>query len=219
MNLASHIFSFLREKGTTVIVPYFGRFLWQKTHAILDEQSSKILPPSEKIIFQWDETTQNQALAEYIVQKLGGDVSFVQNLIIEEVKHWKKELYEQKKLHLEGLGELVLIKDVEVIFAQQENNTSVDFFGLEEIVLEEIIPQKQQDYRLKNSILWVFLLIAPLVALAFLTIEHREILFGKVSFENTGRIKDNPKKMIPKDTIKRDTILKDSITSKSTLKQ
>lgn len=218
MNLVSYIYRFLQEKENQVKVPNFGVFSFEKKHAVVDTTAHKILPPSEIISFRWDENVNHHSLAEFISKEIDGEVSFIQTMIENEVKNWKKTLYEYKKLHLESLGEIKL-KEAEIIF-EQENKHCADFFGLEEIALEEIKPTHAEDYTLRKSILWGFLIIAPLIALFYLGIEHQEILLGKKSFENTGRIKETPKIVPKKDSISTDStkMEQDSATTKSIIK-
>jgi len=52
MDLAFYIYSYLQEQKPIVEVPDFGIFRLVKEHAVVDAESSKILPPSEHIYFE-----------------------------------------------------------------------------------------------------------------------------------------------------------------------
>lgn len=210
MNLAFHIYNFLREENARVGISGFGVFLLEKKHATLDVNTSKILPPREVITFEKEVGENDGALAEYIAKKTGVSVADAQQQINKEVEQWNQELFLNKKLDLDKLGTIELLGQLDMVFTQKEMDASMDYFGLEEIDLKGIQESPEKDYQLQKSILWGFLVGVPLLVLLFLGIQHRELIFGKSSFENTKRIKENPKPMvepkkdsliIPKDTL------------------
>lgn len=200
MNLAFYIYKFLQERVVPVSIPHFGVFSLERKHAVVDEPTQRILPPSEIVSFE-KRNEENNILAEYISNKTGKDIFVVQEEIKNEVERWNQELRLNKKLVLDELGRIEVSEDMLWNFTSKEILASMDYFGLEAINLQEIKKERVKDYAFKKSILWGFLLIAPLVALVFLAIRHQDLIFGKASFENTHRIKEQPKPIVQDSTV------------------
>jgi len=67
MDLTFYIYSFLREQNTLVNIPNFGVFYLEKKHAIVDESTFQILPPSEMVSFEKKEVLENIDLIDFIL--------------------------------------------------------------------------------------------------------------------------------------------------------
>ena len=170
MDLAFYIYSYLQEQKPRVEVPDFGIFRLEKEHAVVDAESSKILPPSEHIYFEDNTTVFDSSLAHYIAEKTGENLFIIQSEIRDTVREWIRLLMLQKKLNLKYLGELSL-KEIDIIREETKIPQSMEFFGLEEVNLSEISPaptakeeptQKQE--KSNNGIWWVLLFIVLAVA-------------------------------------------------------
>ena len=183
MDLAFYIYSYLQEQKPRVEVPDFGIFRLEKEHAVVDAESSKILPPSEHIHFEDNTAVFDSSLAHYIAEKTGENLFIIQSEIRDTVREWIKLLMLQKKLNLKYLGELSL-KEIDIIREETKIPQSMEFFGLEEVNLSEISPasavkeeltQKQETKKIENQkqeksnngIWWVLLFIV-LAGLVFL---------------------------------------------------
>lgn len=220
MNLGLHIFNFLQENGN-IELPGFGVFSIQKKSAAIDETSSKLLPPSLEIQFTENRKVFNSDLSKYIAKLKEANLFLVQSQIKEEVNSWLHQLDQNQKLSVEELGDFSKENDKIVLSQTKGFEKTPQFFGLEEINLEEItlnktkeIPVEYTDnqYVFNQSILWIFLLILPIGALIFLGLNYQEEIFGKKSFDistktSTHRIenkKDSAKtdsvKVLPKTT-------------------
>lgn len=202
MDLALYIYNFLQEKGTKLIVPNFGVFSVEKTHAVINQETNQILPPREVINFERNESANGDQLALFIISKIGGNLESVQRQINNMVNDWNQQLLTHRELILEHLGEISVSKDIEYSFTPSQNFD----FGFEPISLQE---NSQKDNTLKKSILWGFLVIFPTLALIYLGIQNQDLILGKKSFENTKRIKETPKKdsiIIDSTMIKNDTL-------------
>lgn len=202
MDLALYIYNFLQEKGTKLIVPHFGVFSVEKTHAVINKETNQILPPREFIKFERNESANSDHLAHFIISKIGGNLASIQEQINSAVKEWNQQLSTHRELILEHLGEISVSKEIEYSFTPSQNFD----FGLEPIALQN---NTQKDNTLKKSILWGFLVIFPALALIYLGIQNQDLILGKKSFENTKRIKETPKKdsiIIDSTMIKNDTL-------------
>lgn len=198
MNLAFYIYKFLQKTANQVEIPDFGVFFIEKTHAQVDEKASKILPPREIISFEKREVKENHRLVDFIASELGISREYVDNQLKKEVELWNENLSTNKELNLDYLGSIE-IRNIEIVFTQQNLSNSMEYFGLEEVLLEEV-GKYPQDYIFQKSILWIFLVVAPILVLVFLAVNNKDLLFGKTSFENTHRI-ENKVKPVVEDTI------------------
>ena len=211
MDLTFYIYSFLRERKTSVNVLNFGAFYLEKKHAIVDESTFQILPPTEMVSFEKKEVSENIDLINFISQRVGESFENVQNEVAKEVEKWNRELVLNKKLFLPKLGELMISENGECFFIPEKNESSQDYFGLEAIKLDEIKGDKKY-YPLQRSILWIFLVVVPLVVLVYLGVAYQDLILGKSSFENTHRIEKKDKATISnKDTLQKDSVVSDSI--------
>ena len=212
MDLTFYIYSFLREQNTLVNIPKFGVFYLEKKHAIVDESTFQILPPSEMVSFEKKEVLENIDLIDFISQRVGESFEYVQNEVAKEVEKWNRELALNKKLILPKLGEMVLSENGEWFFVPEKNESSQDYFGLEAIKLDKIKRGEIENCFLQKSILWIFLVVVPLVVLVYLSVVYQDLILGESSFENTYRIEKKDKSTIlNKDTLQRDSVVSDSM--------
>ena len=212
MDLTFYIYSFLREQNTLVNIPKFGVFYLEKKHAIVDESTFQILPPSEMVSFEKKEVLGNIDLIDFISQRVGESFEYVQNEVTKEVEKWNRELALNKKLILPKLGEMVLSENGEWFFIPEKNESSQDYFGLEAIKLDKIKRGEIENCFLQKSILWIFLVVVPLVVLVYLSVVYQDLILGESSFENTYRIEKKDKSTIlNKDTLQRDSVVSDSM--------
>ena len=212
MDLTFYIYSFLREQNTLVNIPKFGVFYLEKKHAIVDESTFQILPPSEMVSFEKKEVLENIDLIDFISQRVGESFEYVQNEVTKEVEKWNRELALNKKLILPKLGEMVLSENGEWFFIPEKNESSQDYFGLEAIKLDKIKRGEIENCFLQKSILWIFLVVVPLVVLVYLSVVYQDLILGESSFENTYRIEKKDKSTIlNKDTLQRDSVVSDSM--------
>ena len=212
MDLTFYIYSFLREQNTLVNIPNFGVFYLEKKHAIVDESTFQILPPSEMVSFEKKEVLGNIDLIDFISQRVGESFEDVQNEVTKEVEKWNRELALNKKLILPKLGEMVLSENGEWFFVPEKNESSQDYFGLEAIKLDKIKRGEIENCFLQKSILWIFLVVVPLVVLVYLSVVYQDLILGESSFENTYRIEKKDKSTIlNKDTLQQDSVVSDSM--------
>ena len=184
MDLAFYIYSYLQERKPIVEVPDFGIFRLVKEHAVVDAESSKILPPSEHIYFEDNTAVFDSSLAHYIAEKTGENLFIIQSQMREVVREWIKLIMLQKKLKLKYIGELSL-KEIDIVREETKNPQPMDFFGLEEVNLSTIFPaapkeeptQKQEPVKTaaqkqeksNNGIWWILLfIVAAIGTLIFL---------------------------------------------------
>ena len=137
MNLGLHLYNYLQEKGSAEL-PGFGVFTLKKKSATLDEQSSKILPPTYEISFVENKNVFNADFSKYIVEKTGENLFVVQSLIKEEVSSWLEALSAEQKITIDEIGEFSLEENVIKLLDQKKYTNTPKFFGLEEISLEQI---------------------------------------------------------------------------------
>ena len=213
MDLVFYIYSFLQERDKQVEIPKLGIFFIQEKHASLNEEKSKISPPTQVISFKEKKDVFDPSLSRFIAEKTGLNLFIVQSRIKDTVQEWKDKLSTEGRIDLHQLGAFTLVND-EIIL--ESNSLSPNYFGLEEISIEKILPKAQntEEKRQKNissskSILWLVLAVI-LGALIFFGIKNKDLILGKTP-SNSIKVKDKPKPTT--DTIKnsKDSIIIDDI--------
>ena len=139
----------------------------------------------------------------------------MQSQIKDAVQEWKDKLSTEGRIDLQQLGVFTMVND-EIILESNSPSLSPNYFGLEEISIEKILPktQKQEERKQKNnssskSILWLVLAVI-LGALIFLGIKNKDLILGKTP-SNSIKAENKPKPTT--DTIKnsKDSIIIDDI--------
>jgi len=205
MDLAFYIYSYLQEQKPIVEVPDFGIFRLVKEHAVVDAESSKILPPSEHIYFEDNTAVFDSSLAHYIAEKTGENLFIIQSQMREVVREWIKLIMLQKKLKLKYIGELSL-KEIDIVREETKNPQPMDFFGLEEVNLSTISPaapkeepaQKQEPVKTEkpksnnNGIWWALFIILAIAGLVFLYYNYGDSLLGKSADDSAKQDSTQP---------------------------
>ena len=224
MNLGQHIFNYLQQNGR-VELPGFGIFTVEKKSAHLDESSSVLLPPVQEIKFQRNTLVFNSDLSKYVAEATDENLFVIQTKMKEEVLFWHDLLEKNNNLTIEELGEFVSENGEIQLLSKNDFTQSPSYFGLEKIDLKEIEKPKSTEhsyekedsdnqYVFSKSILWTFLLIIPVGAILYLSINYKDKIFGKKSFNLSVKTSTH---RIEKDTLNRKNSLnKDSVKVKTT---
>lgn len=225
MNITSLILEFLK-KNNQAVVSQFGTFSLKNSRAKIDAETNSILPPEKEIDFSVDYEVQNNELINYIAIEKNISADESSQMLKSETDFWKKTLVEKGELILENIGEFHQTENGIVLNGKRVTQSSPDFYGLEEIHLENLknsstTSVQDSDYKLNKSILWGFLFVIPVAGLVFLAFTQRELLFGKKSFNETKkrsaihRIENDTAKVKSNiiDSTKTNTLQNDSIKS------
>ena len=214
MDLVFYIYSFLQERDKKVEIPELGIFFIQEKHAALNEEKSKISPPTQVISFKEKKDVFDPSLSRFIAEKTGHNLFIIQSQIKDTIQEWKDKLSTEGRIDLHQLGAFTLVND-EIIL--ENNSLSPNYFGLEEISIEKILPKAQntEEKRQKNissskNILWLVLAVI-LGALIFFGIKNKDLILGKTPSNSIKKIESKPKPIT--DTIKnsKDSIIIDDI--------
>lgn len=215
MDLVFYIYSFLQERDKQVEIPELGIFFIQEKHAALNEEKSKISPPTQIISFKEKEDVFDPSLSRFIAEKTGHNLFIIQSQIKDTIQEWKDRLSTEGRIDLHQLGVFTMVND-EIILESSSPSLSPNYFGLEEISIEKISPkaQKPEEKRQKNnssskSILWLVSAVI-LGALIFFGIKNKDLILGKTP-SNSIKAENKPKPTT--DTIKnsKDSIIIDDI--------
>ena len=183
-------------------------------------ENNNILPPAKKIGLIYNDKTVNNGFAEFVASKENIMYHEAMNLIRKTTESWLVESKQQGGFFVSDLG--TFISNDEGIFFQgnRTDDASPDFFGLEEINLEELkkgnsIVEEQEKDSFGKTILWTFLIAVPVAGLVYLAVTQKDKLFGKESFASvktaTHRIPAAPKAVVPVvDSTKIDSLKVDS---------
>lgn len=228
MNISAYILEYLKQFGTAT-VPGFGVFSLKNSKAIINSENGSILPPASQIEFAIDYEVQAEELTAFIAAQKQMSLEASRSDLKIQTDFWKKKLQAEQVLEIQNLG-TVFIEEGETHFKGKRVEAGhPDFYGLEEIRFSDInngekvntSENKEKDYKFSKTILWIFLIMIPVLAIVYFAFTQEELLFGKKSFTNvsvqtsTHRIvKDTTKivKQEPKapvaDSLKKDSLAK-----------
>lgn len=201
MNFFSLFLEFLKANGQ-VSFRGFGTFLLKSTGASLDQEVKSISPPGKEIIFDVNAEDHSDAFLQFFSQQRKVSLAEAQVEIDKQVTFWNTTLEKEKEITLENVGSFYLSESTLHFTGKKVQNSSPDFYGLEEINITEIkknhksSPRKEEKeaYKFSSSIWWIILLFAGISALAYFGITQPETLFGKKSFQNLREEKPVPPK-------------------------
>lgn len=241
MNISVYILEYLKQFGA-VKVPQFGVFSLESSKAVINPDNGSILPPSTQIAFHLDYQISSPEFIQFVANHRSVSYLLIEKELQELTEFWKNKLQ---------LEDTLSIPDVGTIFFQEKNmlfqgeRVEVDFpdyYGLEEIKLEEIsdsddgpinTKNTKEDYKFNKSILWIFFIILPLGALGYFGYTQQDLILGKKSFDTisvqtkTQRIEPIKPIVIDSalikkadslkmDSIRIDSLRQDSINKKAT---
>lgn len=192
-----------------VILPDFGGFLANTTHAQFEKGSNLLLPPSKSISFNEHLSTNDGLLVNHIAKAKNLDYDVALDKVHLTIKEWRQKLEAGEKLKLMNLGTLQISQDKTLIFAP-ENNTNylISSFGLSTIAaipikrealkkdiakLEEAVPLKITPEKRKEATLRPWLKYAAIVMLmvsvgASVYLGHKEYGQNKIALEEQADI-------------------------------
>lgn len=189
MNIEQLIIKYLQQYGTAKIQD-FGTFSLENVEAIFNTESDKILPPSQIIVFNFDDKTLDKGFIQYISKEEKIFEQEASQKLNEYVNFWKKSIENRELLSLKSLGKFSRYDDEIIFKGERIISENSEFYGLEAINLQDLKNQKedismpQKDYKLSQSLFWIFLLIILIGGLIFLGIIQQERIFGKKSFDD-----------------------------------
>ena len=237
MNISEYILEYLK-KYRRIDVSGFGTFFLENSKAMIDPKNGSILPPSGKIAFSPDFEMKSDVLAKYISEERSVSLEQAKNDLEIQTDFWKKKLQADQHLEIPLLGEIRLGDQEMPFFGKRLEVEFPDFYGLEEIKFSEIqntnpsqINSKKsnnEDFKFNRSLLWFFLVVVPVLGIAYFGFTNSELLFGKKSFNDystqtkTNRIEKKPVTIVDsmqikkQDSIKMDSLRADSLKSKTT---
>ena len=162
MNFSPLLLSYLKKQETATI-PGFGIFYLKNINAVLDQEGKSILPPTTEINFKTENSVDEDDFVQFISTK--EKISFIEAQI--ELKkltnYWNSTLYKDHEIFIENLGVFYLEESKIHFKGNRIENLSTDFYGLEEIQLDEIKAGKNsRPYQFNKSAVWLLFLIIPI---------------------------------------------------------
>lgn len=114
-----------------VIVPDFGGFIGNYAPAKIDPVKHLFEPPHKNILFNKGLTQNDGLLANYISNKQQVSYSAALNVLTDEVRRYRAELKQSKRLTLDNIGVLLMDEHDNLIFQPDEKvNYLPEAFGL-----------------------------------------------------------------------------------------
>lgn len=221
--LSAYILDFLKEHQEVDVVD-FGKFYMKNSGAKVVSENNNILPPAKEIGLNFNTKTLNNGFAEFVASKEGLMYHEAMSVLRKTTDSWISEAQEKGSCKINDLGNLVFTEGEMSFQGERTEDSSPDFFGLEEINLEELKRGEAAEVVEKDSfgktILWTFLIAVPVAGLVYLAITQKDKIFGKESFTAvktaTHRIPAKPKVAVPiVDSTKVDSLKIDSAKIKT----
>lgn len=159
-----------------------GVFYIMHSGAKVVDGTKNILPPSTEIGFDYDESTRDEGLMDYV----SGKTSLSPKQIATQIEDWKITLLNANEVQLQNLGTLKREGEAVIWNGERINAEAPDFFGLEEINLDALnaeTSQESSEYKQNKAILWTFLVAIPIAGILLLAYTQRDRIFGKKSFD------------------------------------
>lgn len=233
MNISAYILEYLKQFGTAT-VPGFGVFSLKNSKAIINSENGSILPPASEIDFTIDYEVKSEELTAFIAGQKQMSLEASRSDLKIQTDFWKKKLQAEQVLEIQNLGTIFMEEGHSHFKGKRVESGRPDFYGLEEIRFSDInngekvntSENREKDYKLNKSILWIFLLIIPVLGILYFVFTQKETLFGKKSFNavqtSTHRIvKDTIKVMVHEtpvsDSLKKDSLVKPVVQQKKTI--
>lgn len=228
MNISAYILEYLKQFGT-VTVPGFGVFSLKNSKAIINSENGSILPPASQIEFTIDYEVQAEDLTAFIAREKQMSLDASRSDLKIQTDFWKKKLQAEQVLEIQNLGTVFIEEGNTHFKGKRVESGRPDFYGLEEIRFSDInngekvntSENSEKDYKFKKTILWIFLLIIPILGIAYFAFTQQELLFGKKSF-NKVSVQTSTHRIV-KDTVKvtvhtPGTVVSDSLKKDSLVK-
>lgn len=190
-----------------------GVFSMIHSGAKVVDGSKNILPPATEIGFVYDEATSDQGLKDYVSSQKG----LSSRQITTQIEDWKIALINTHQVELPGLGKLTKENDTLQWKGERVESLSPDFFGLEEINLEQLNSKNsgsEGEYKQNKKILWTFLVAIPIAGILILAYTQRERVFGKKSFDFP--VKTSTHRISKAAPVKTDSLQQNQIKADST---
>jgi nucleoid DNA-binding protein len=223
MNISALILEFLKEREK-VTVSGFGDFVLENAAAVLNPEDRTLLPPGQKINYNPNYEAVGPEFAHFVSARKNISIEDASQEITTQINFWKNKINEGENFSVEHLGEFKISADSVLFRGNRFSGDRSDFYGLEEINMNELRKRKGNaaggdPYRFNRPLLWVMLLALPVAALAYIGITQPELLFGRKSFTESS-LKDAPKQnkqeALKTDTLNQsrlDSLKKDSLSA------
>lgn len=145
MHIEEHISELLYDHDC-VIVPDFGGFIGNYAPARIDEVKHLFEPPRKKILFNKGLTQNDGLLANYLSNKERVTYTEAIKHIAEEVKRYRSELKQHKRISLENIGILFIDEHNNLIFQPDEKiNYLPEAFGLSSFFRLPVENEKKEE--------------------------------------------------------------------------
>ena len=171
-----------------VIVPEFGGFISNRKPAQLNKTTGSLTPPSTKILFNRNLTTNDGLLISHIATKENITQKSAKEIVLLFVEKSNKKLTGSKILRLEKIGLFTLGEQENITYTQDNSiNYNLDSFGLKPTYnkliarsekTETEVTKTFQAITTKNINPKIFLravaVLIPLITISYLSISQQE---------------------------------------------
>ncbi len=226
MNFQENLYQFLK-RNNRVSVESFGTFYLQKSNAIVETTTNRILPPGKVVAFDHNSDSADDAFAEFLATQNSTTVETAKDEIKKQITYWNSILEKDGQLTLDNIGTFTLSDSSLLFNGNRFENLSPDFYGLEEINISDIKSSKRitsgnSSYRFAKTVYWLLPLLLIGAAIGYLAATQPELLFGEKTFKNEiapeKKVESIKTKPVTQSNIIKDSLETDSTAIKPTVK-
>ena len=184
----SHYISELLFLHECVIVPQFGGFISNRKPAQLNKTTGSLTPPSTKILFNRNLTTNDGLLISHIATKENITQKSAKEIVLLFVEKSNNKLTESKILRLEKIGLFTLGEQENITYTQDNSiNYNLDSFGLKPTYNKLIARSKKTETEVTKTLqaittkdinpkifLRAIAVLIPLITISYFSISQQE---------------------------------------------
>ncbi len=203
MNISDYILTFLTQYNS-VEVKGFGVFSFENSKAEVKATENIILPPAKKVLFTSNEKVEGIVFLNYLSQQKGVSLENAEFELQTQVDFWQKKQLAKDEFSVGKLGDFKKENERLVFKGKRIEKQSPDYFGLEKISFSDFIQTKvsnavqhSKDHPLTKYVLWLFLILLPILGIAYAFYTYQDVILGKKKMSeiktSTHRIDDTQK--------------------------
>lgn len=184
----SHYISELLFLHECVIVPEFGGFISNRKPAQLNKTTGSLTPPSTKILFNKNLTTNDGLLISHIANQEDITQKSAKESVLLFVETSNNKLVTSKILRIEKIGLFTIGEQGNIIYTQDNSiNYNLDSFGLKPTYIKLVTRSEKTETEVKKTIhaikntslspkifLRAAAILIPLITLSYLSISQQK---------------------------------------------
>lgn len=167
MQMTQLILRFLGETGRAAL-PNFGLLTLESLPARMDEESRRMLPPGQKIVFEYQPEVSDEGLTRYLAQEMQMSADAVSEALTAQTNDWLARLHRGETVAIAGLGRFQRVGEQIILQGEILNDVNPQHYGLSDLKMEELgLNAPMVPRSMKWLVLTVLLILLVLLGLLY----------------------------------------------------